>query len=91
MSALTEQAGGSHYKGMAIQPIEYIMANQLDYLQGNVVKYISRHKAKNGAEDIRKAIHYCSLILELQYPKKSMEFKAADQIESVGTNVNAVV
>jgi hypothetical protein len=70
MSALEEQAGGSHYKDMAIQPIEYIMANNLDYLQGNVIKYISRHKSKNGSEDIRKAMHYCQLILEMQYPDK---------------------
>lgn len=64
---LTAQVGGGHYKGMAIQPVEYINANGLDYLQGNVIKYVSRHKSKNGAEDIRKAIHYLELILELQY------------------------
>lgn len=67
MSALDTQAGGSHYKNLAIQPVEYIQANGLDYLQGNIVKYITRHKAKNGAEDIKKAIHYCQLILELEY------------------------
>jgi len=67
MSALDTQAGGNHYKNLAIQPVEYIQANGLDYLQGNVVKYITRHKAKNGAEDIKKAIHYCQLILELEY------------------------
>jgi len=67
MSALDTQAGGNHYKDLAIQPVEYIQANGLDYLQGNVVKYITRHKSKNGAEDIKKAIHYCQLILELEY------------------------
>ena len=67
MSALDTQAGGSHYKNLAIQPVEYIQANGLDYLQGNIVKYITRHKTKNGAEDIKKAIHYCQLILELEY------------------------
>lgn len=67
MSALDTQAGGNHYKNLAIQPVEYIQANGLDYLQGNVVKYITRHKTKNGAEDIKKAIHYCQLILELEY------------------------
>ena len=73
MSALETQAGGSHYKDMKVQPVEYIQANGLDYLQGNVVKYITRHKAKNGAEDIRKAIHYCQLILELQYGEITTE------------------
>lgn len=70
MSALDDQAGGNHYKDLAIQPVEYIHKNQLPYLEGNVVKYVTRHKSKNGAEDIRKAIHYCQLILELEYGEK---------------------
>ena len=52
---------------MKIQPIEYITSNGLGFIEGNVVKYISRHKSKNGAEDIRKVIHYCELLLELEY------------------------
>lgn len=67
MSALQTQEGGGHYKNLAIQPVEYIFHNKLDYLEGNVVKYVTRHKDKNGIEDIRKAIHYCQLILEMQY------------------------
>lgn len=67
MSALNNQAGGDHYKSLAIQPVQYIQGNGLDYFQGNVIKYITRHKSKNGKEDILKAIHYCELILELQY------------------------
>lgn len=69
-SALDTQEGGDHYKDMKIQPVEFITANDLDFLQGNVVKYIARHKAKNGAQDVRKALHYCQLILELQYWEK---------------------
>ena len=70
MSALEVQEGGNHYKDLKIQPIEYIHANGLDFFQGNVVKYTTRHKAKNGEQDIRKAIHYLNLILELQYGVK---------------------
>lgn len=66
-NALDKQVAGSHYKDLPIQPVEYIHANKLTYLAGNVVKYISRHKAKGGAADVRKAIHYCELILELEY------------------------
>lgn len=69
-SALDKQEGGGHYKGLKIQPIEYIHANGLSYFQGNVVKYVSRYKDKNGAEDIKKAIHYLELILELEYGVK---------------------
>lgn len=63
----TQQVGGTHYEQMKIQPIDYIVANNLGFCESNVVKYISRHRSKNGAEDIRKAIHYCKLILKYQY------------------------
>lgn len=55
-----------HYES-AITPVEYIVANGLDFLRGNIVKYVSRDKRKNGAEDIRKAIHYCQMILKYDY------------------------
>jgi hypothetical protein len=61
------QVGGKHYADMAIQPVVFVHANGLTYLEGNVVKYVSRHRRKNGAEDIRKAIHYLELILQLEY------------------------
>ena len=67
VSPLEKQEGGSHYKDMIIQPVEYITANRLGFLEGNVIKYLTRHTAKNGAEDIRKAIHYCELILATRY------------------------
>lgn len=66
-SVLDIQHGGSHYKDKKIQPIEYITANNLDFCEGNIVKYASRHKEKNGAEDIRKVIHYAQFILKFQY------------------------
>ena len=70
MSALDSQQGGQHYKDNAIRPIVYIHANKLGFCAGNVVKYITRYKEKNGAEDVRKAIHYCQLLLELEYGEK---------------------
>lgn len=66
-STLNVQVGGEHYKNLAIQPVAYIHANNLSFLEGNVVKYITRHKTKNKAQDIRKIIHYCTLILQLEY------------------------
>jgi len=65
--ASSKQEGGIHYKQMAIQPVDYIQSNNLDYLEGNVIKYISRHRSKGREEDIKKAIHYCQMILEYQY------------------------
>ena len=64
---LTIQQGGDHYKKMVIQPVEYNHANKIPYLEGNVIKYVSRHESKNKEEDIKKAIHYLQLILKLNY------------------------
>ena len=66
-NALDVQVGGTHYKDCAIQPIEYIHANKLGFAEGNVVKYITRHRQKHGADDVKKVIHYCQLLLELEY------------------------
>jgi hypothetical protein len=66
MSALDKQIGGSHYKDMAIQPIEYIHKNGLGFCEGNIVKYITRWKTKNGIEDLRKVIHYAELLIQME-------------------------
>jgi len=59
------QVGGSHYKDNVIQPWDYIVANDLGYLEGNVVKYVSRWKNKNGVEDLKKAQHYLAKLIEV--------------------------
>ena len=66
-SALDMQEGGDHYKDLSIQPIEYITENNLDFIQGNMIKYATRHKDKGGKEDLLKVIHYANLAIELQY------------------------
>lgn len=58
---LIAQEGGGHYKDKGIQPLEYTMQNNLSFCEGNVVKYISRYKSKNGIEDLAKVIHYALL------------------------------
>ena len=68
-SALREQVGGNHYSKLAIQPVEYINKNNLSYLQGNVIKYVTRYKDKNGVEDLQKAKHYINLLIELEGAK----------------------
>ena len=64
--AVERQEGGFHYQ-LPIQPIEYIYKNKLGYMEGNVIKYVTRHESKNGAEDLRKAIHYLEMLLEWRY------------------------
>jgi hypothetical protein len=59
------QVGGSHYAVKAIQPWDYILANNLGYLEGNIVKYVSRWKDKGGIEDLKKAQHYLQKLIEV--------------------------
>ena len=66
--ALGRQEGGSHYKDMKIQPVEFAHANGLGFLEGSVVKYISRFRNKNGRQDLEKAKHFIDLLIELEYP-----------------------
>lgn len=66
MSALETQEGGTHYKDMAIQPIEYIHANKLPFAEGCIIKYVSRWRAKNGIKDLEKARHFIDLLIELE-------------------------
>ena len=67
MKSLKKQVGGNHYRNFTIQPAEFINKNGLQFAEGNAIKYICRHKYKNGEEDVRKAIHYLEMILERDY------------------------
>jgi hypothetical protein len=66
MSALDKQESGNHYKDKGIQPIIYIHANNLGFCEGNVVKYVTRWREKGGVADLRKAIHYIELLIQLE-------------------------
>ena len=65
--SLDKQIGGNHYKDYKIQPVEFIYANNIPYLEANVIKYVMRHKAKNGLQDLEKAKHYIDLLISLEY------------------------
>jgi hypothetical protein len=60
------QEGGNHYKNLPIQTWDYIAANDIGYLAGNVIKYVSRYKNKNGVEDLKKAQHYLAKLIEVE-------------------------
>lgn len=64
MKELQNHIGGDHYRKMAIQPIEYILANDLGFVEGAVVKYVSRWKEKGGIEDLEKARHLLAMLIE---------------------------
>lgn len=68
-SPLTTQVGGSHYKGLAIQPAEYNHANGIPFMEGNVIKYVTRWRSKGGIADLNKAAHMIALLIELESKK----------------------
>lgn len=65
-AALSTQEGGDHYKNLKIQPVEYIHANGLGFIEGSVIKYVTRWRSKNGIADLRKARHFIDLLIELE-------------------------
>lgn len=64
---LNTQVGGSHYKDCKIQPIEFIHANNIPFCEANAIKYLCRHRNKNGKQDLEKAKHYIDLLIKLEY------------------------
>lgn len=72
------QVGGTHYKNKAIQPWDYIASNNLGYLEGNVVKYVSRWKDKGGLVDLDKAMHNLQKLIEVETDKALQ--KEADRL-----------
>ena len=73
MIASDKQVGGDHYRNCAIQPVEYIEANALKFLEGCVVKRVTRHDKPTGKgrQDIEKAIHELQLLLQHPFPMHS--------------------
>ena len=66
---LDTQVGGSHYKSLPIQPVEFCFRNRIPYLEGAAIKYICRHREKGGKQDLDKAIHYLEILKSLEYPE----------------------
>lgn len=63
------QIGGDHYKSKGIQPWDFIVANNMGFLDGNVVKYVTRYRQKNGLQDLEKARHYLDKLIEVEKAK----------------------
>ena len=83
-----KQHGGSHYQKYKIQPSKFVVENELLYPEGCAIKYIIRHRDKNGKEDILKAIHFLEMILERDYKEieKPKEDKPQDKPNTWGIN-----
>lgn len=64
--------GGQYYIQFSIQPSQFINENKILFAEGNVIKYICRHRGKNGREDLEKAKHYIDMIIERDYEKETI-------------------
>jgi hypothetical protein len=60
------QIQGSHYKNFEIQPVEFIHANKLEFIEGSIIKYACRWRDKGGINDLEKIKHYCDLLIKLE-------------------------
>lgn len=63
---LDVQVGGGHYKDFKIQPIEFIFANKIPFIEGSIIKYAARWRDKGGIQDLEKIKHYCDLLIQLE-------------------------
>ena len=70
---IKENVSPDYYARYDIEPISFIMRNNIPYAEGNVIKYVLRHDMKGGVEDIDKAIRYLEMIKEEKYSAKSQE------------------
>ena len=71
--SLQHQEAGIHYKGAAIEPIEFCYYNNLGPVESYIIKHIFRHKAKDGLEDLLKAKHYLQMLIEFEYGRAGAE------------------
>jgi hypothetical protein len=60
-----KQVGGNHYDRMKIQPITFIVDNDIPFIEGNIIKYVCRWKDKGGVEDLKKAKHYLDILISV--------------------------
>lgn len=65
-SALAVQEGGDYYKKQKIQPVVYCHANGIPFMEGCVIKYVTRWRDKGGIADLRKARHFLDMLIELE-------------------------
>ncbi|QPZ53581.1 hypothetical protein HTVC100P_gp19 [Pelagibacter phage HTVC100P] len=59
----------AHYVANKIEPIDFIIENNFNFCEGNVIKYISRYKRKNGIEDLKKARQYIDFLIKKEVEK----------------------
>lgn len=85
MKSTEHQVAGNHYRKLKIQPIEYILANELGFCEGSIVKYISRWRDKGGVDDLRKVKHFCDFLIESEENKTPATIDDDRRLPRVGS------
>ena len=88
MNALDKQVAGNHYKDLKIQPVQFIQKNELGFCEGNAIKYLCRWKAKNGIQDLQKAIHYIELLIEMEVSGRNFKTSSEDDMKKIYAQYN---
>lgn len=88
MTANETQVAGDHYKDKAIQPWDYIVGNNLGYLEGCIVKYVSRYREKNGLEDLNKAKHFLDKLIEVESARTTPQISRQELLKEILPGVN---
>lgn len=79
--ANNKQVDGNHYK-KPIQPWDFIHANGMGYLAGNIVKYVSRYQDKNGLVDLYKAKHYLEKLIEEEHKTGNVTARTGQHVNT---------
>lgn len=64
MTANNYQVGGTHYKKQSYQHWDFVINNQIPYMEAQIIRYVSRYRHKNGIQDLHKAKHFASKMIE---------------------------
>ena len=60
-----------HYSRWKIEPVQFMMENEIPYVEGNVIKYIMRWRYKGGLEDLHKAQEYLNILVKNELENSS--------------------
>lgn len=82
MKPSEKQIGGDHYRNKKIQPKDYAMANDFNYFQTLILRYITRYKDKDGIEDLKKGRHTFDLLIE--YEEQNGKEKGTEEASNTG-------
>jgi hypothetical protein len=83
------QVGGDHYKKYKIQPVEYIQANRLGWVEGSIIKYATRWRDKGGKQDLEKIKHLVELLIALEEKEEKEKAESWKKVQGANAYLQA--